>query len=104
MKKTLKTFNELLKGNQTVCIACIEDRTEWTISPKDTVEQFIEAIVNACNDAHGVNAEWGDERECKVLKAEECDYGYAIEVKISIPVDNNKRVMSEIYLYHANKF
>ena len=35
MKQVLTVFNELLKGNKTFAIACIEDRTEWIISPKD---------------------------------------------------------------------
>lgn len=104
MKKVLSNFRELLIGNKTVCIACIENRTEWTISPKDNVEQFIEGIINACNDAYGINVEETEIGECKILKAEAFDYYYAIELVISIPTEDNKPVEAEIYLYHANKF
>lgn len=103
MKKVLTVFNDLLKGNKTFAIACIEDRTEWIISPKDTVEEFIIGITNACNDAYGINAE-EEERECIVLSAEEFDYGYSFEIKISIPAYDNKENLAKIYLYHANKF
>lgn len=103
MRKVLSEFNELLKGNQTFAIACIEDRTEWIISAKENVDEFINGIVNACNDAYGINAE-EEEKECSVQTAETFDYGYSLEVGISIPGENNKEVLRIIYLYHANKF
>ena len=103
MKQVLTVFNELLKGNKTFAIACIEDRTEWIISPKDTVDEFINGITNACNDAYGINAE-EEEKECIISAAEEFDYGYSIEISVSVPRYENNEVAATIYLYHANKF
>lgn len=98
MKKTFEVFNTLLHKAKGVCVLQHEDRSEWVISSKLTTERFMDAVLDAINNA------LGDVEKLEFQEAESFDYGYKIQLSVQYLNGDGEMTKEDFGLSYASQY